>query len=226
MFIQTKILKVKLFPFCIVIITALAICSCKKDSPKLGPDQRMSVPQLLIDYGYFKPGTYWVYQDSASHARDSIYVTSSRQGIDTLLATPDQSYNGYYGYYDVYTLSTFEARKYHNWVNTVFTFSGISELNVYKFIGADSIKATDLMTDYLVVGQFPGGHPVTFENQYDSLEQSNVWYKKVLLFHDSKNATQNNSATNTYLAKNVGVIRKEILTPYKVWNLVRYQIVQ
>ena len=186
----------------------------------------MSVPQLLIDYGYFKPGTYWVYQDSASHARDSIYVTSSWIGVDTILASHSQNYNGYYGYFNVYTLSTFEARKYRNWVNTVFTFSGITELSVYKYIGADTIKGTYLMTDYLATGQYDSGYPVAFENQYDSLKILNTWYKKVLLFHDNQNATQNKSATNTYLSKNVGVIRKEILTPYKVWNLVRYQIVQ
>ena len=216
----------KLFQFGILIIIALSINSCKKDAPKLGPDQQMSVPLLLMDYGYFKPGTYWVYQDSASLTRDSIFVTSSWFGVDTILASHSQNYNGYYGYFNVYSQSIYEGRKFRNWVNTVFTFSGITDLSEYKFIGADSTAGTCLMRDNLVVGQYYGSYPVAFENKCDSFQILNIWYKKVLLFRDAKNATQNNSATNTYFAKNVGVIRKEIRTPYKVWNLVHYQIFQ
>ena len=37
---------------------------------------------------------------------------------------------------------------------------------------------------------------------------------------------QNSQKTNYFIAKNIGIIRKEYLDSAKVWNLVRYNIVQ
>jgi hypothetical protein len=209
-------------------LVVLFVFSCKRDSPPVYPDYRISVPQVLLDYGYFKTGTYWVYQDTASLSLDSVYVTSFDQGTHYTTPSNNSPYSGYYGYYDVYSQDPFEGRQYHNWVNTEFTFGELSTLYEDKIINYDSLKETWLMTDHFVNGQPDpnGGYPVDYENQYDSLKIQNVYFKNVLFFQDGKNATQNNSITNTYLAKNVGVIRKEILLTHKVWNLVRYHIVQ
>jgi hypothetical protein len=210
-----------------IILGVVCVVSCKKNQTSY-PDYKVVVPQLLMDYGYFKNGTYWVFQDSASLVRDSVYITSSNQGV--LNTTPDNShpYHGYFGYFNIYFLSSFEGRQYHNFVNTQFTFNGHTELFEDKLIGADSLKETDLMSDFLVTGQPDpdGSYPVSFRIRFDSLKIANIYFRSVLVFHDEKNATQNNSITNFFISRNIGIVRKETSTPFKVWNLVKYNIVQ
>jgi len=186
----------------------------------------------LIDYGFFQTGSYWVYIDSTSLALDSVYVTSAKQGIVTTVATSSRPYHGYFGDYNVYLQSTYEGVQYQYSVNTENTFDYHSEIVEDKWSSPDSLKETWLMIDYFVSGQTFLESPtytyaaVVYENQYDSLKILNDYFKNVMLFHDGKNQTQNNSPTNYYLAKNVGIIRKEILASHRVWSLVRYHIVQ
>ncbi len=217
--------------FCLLVsITACVFGgqSCTKHSPPVYPDNRISVPQVLSDYGYFKVGSFWVYQDSASLALDSVYITSAKEGTFTTAPSNSQPYHGYFGYFNTYTQSVYEGRQFHYSVNTENTFNGHSDLVEDEYINPSSNAETYLMTDYFVVGKPDpdGGYPVAYENLYDSLKVLNYYFKNAMLFHDGKNQTQNNSATNYYLAKNIGIIRKEILTPYTIWNLVRYHIVQ
>jgi len=204
------------------------VFSCKKDPTY--PDERISVPQVLLDYGYFQKGTYWIYQDSTSLDIDSVYVTSSQQS--TFITTPDPSrpYHGYFGTYDVYSKSSFDGMQYHYSVETATSFNGPCGIVEDRMNNMNYGTETWLMTDYFVSGQTFLSDPsytyaaVVYENQYDSLKVLNTYFKNVMLFRDGKNATQNNSVTNTYIAKNIGIIRKEYLNFHEVWNLIRYHI--
>ncbi|HEV7232527.1 MAG TPA: hypothetical protein VGO45_14415 [Bacteroidia bacterium] len=215
--------------YILFISVLIGLISCKKDKATVYPDKRIPVPQILADYGYFKKGTYWIYRDTATLALDSVYVTASKQGTEQ--NTPDNGhpYNGYYGYFNVYTQSSFEGVQYNDWVDTHFTSGGHSEIWRNKINNAGT--PSWLMTDYFVVGQTfvpDNGYAstVAFENQYDSLKIESNYFKNVVLFNDKQNPIQYNSVTNVYLAKNIGVIRKEILATHKVWNLIRYNVVQ
>ncbi len=209
-------------PFLLLLV--ICVFSCKKDPTY--PDEKLSVPQVLLDYGYFQKGTYWIYQDSTSLDIDSVYVTSSQQGTDITTPDPSRPYHGYFGFYDVYSQSSFDGFHYHYRVSTEESFGGHSEMWEYKLNNAGSGTQTQLMTDYFVAGQTDpeAAYPVTYESSYDSLKTLNTYFKNVVLFRDSKNATQNNSVTNTYIAKKVGIIRKEYLNFHEVWNLIRYHI--
>ena len=217
-----------------VLAFALLFCffSCKKDpSTPSYSDYRSPVPQILLDYGCFQKGTYWVYQDSASHILDSVNVSSTNQG--TIKTNPDNNhpYYGYYGNYNVYAISSYEGMEYHYWVDQQFSFDKHSQITVDRYSNPNSIQETWLMTDYLVPGQSflsPSDtySDIVFEVKYDSIKVLNTYFKNVLVFHDGKNATQGNSPTNFYLAKNIGIVRKEINTPQRVWNLIRFNIVQ
>ena len=73
-----RLLLVFLFSLCIG--AWLGLAGCQKASPlpkhivKPPPD---SLPQVIKDIGYFKPGSYWIYQDSASGKLDSVWVVRS-----------------------------------------------------------------------------------------------------------------------------------------------------
>jgi len=206
----------------------LLICSfsCKRD-PAPAPDFIFPLPQVLSDYGYFVKGTYWIYQDSTTKVIDSVYVINNEQGTKETSPQRGSPYNGYFGYYDVYIQSSFEGMQYHEWVNTETSSGGHTVIWEDKSNGSGSVGQTFLMTDYFVPGQtfLTGGYTtVVYENKFDSLKILNINFKNVIVFHDGNNATQNNSPTNFYLSKKIGVIRKEIFASNKVWNLIRYHI--
>ncbi len=217
-----------LFAFGLVM---LSITACNKDSSQTYPVYRTPVPQVLWDYGYFQIGSYWVFQDSTSLILDSIYVTSSNEGTIESSPTNSNTYYDYYGYFNVYTQDPVEGRQYHNYVNMQFAdqlYAGLYEEKLMMPVS----EQTWLMTNYFVPGQSflpllsETYGEVFFENKFDSLKVLASYFKNVMFFRDSKNGTQNNSITNTYLAQNIGVVRKEIMATHTVWNLIRYHIVQ
>lgn len=53
--------------------------SCHKPEPD--EPAAVPLPAELKAYKLFQPGTYWVYQDSASHLLDSVWVVSTERSI-------------------------------------------------------------------------------------------------------------------------------------------------
>lgn len=62
----------------IILLLALLAWQCRKDEKPVTP-----LPAGLKAYAYFQPGTYWIYQDSATGRRDSVWVTSARTWVHT-----------------------------------------------------------------------------------------------------------------------------------------------
>lgn len=94
----------------------------------------------------------------------------------------------------------------------------------------DYVGETYLMTNRFIDGEFAvlyTGTGITyFKDYYDSLNCQNLSFYKVVKFFDSANASEYGSQTNFFIAKNIGIVRKEILNNSKIWNLIRYHIVQ
>ena len=81
------------------------LLSCHKPEPE--PDA-VPLPAELKAYVMFKPGSYWIYQDSASRQRDSVWVVSAdtsvvRQGWG---GTPRPGLSMKYVTFDLRTRST------------------------------------------------------------------------------------------------------------------------
>lgn len=66
-------------------VTILLLTGCPKADPEA---EAISLPAELKEYSLFKPGTYWIYRDSASKQLDSVWVVTTeisilRQGRST-----------------------------------------------------------------------------------------------------------------------------------------------
>ena len=99
-----------------------------------------------------------------------------------------------------------------------------------KYKQPNYIGATFLMTNRFVAGDQIGYYAAQgmtyYKDYYDSLQILSNSFHKVSKFHSTINETMENSPTNFYIAKNIGIIRKEKLNTSQTWNLIRYHIVQ
>src|SRR6185295_7587176 len=88
-------------------------CSCDKEGG--GPNNdNWTIPQEVKDYSLFKPGTYWIYEDSASGALDSVYVYDLQMGIDSTTS-------GNFEYFYEYSMHNIDGYIDNIYVHTKWT---------------------------------------------------------------------------------------------------------
>jgi len=208
------------------------LISCNKEGSTSSQSYTIPLPQVLKDYGYFLPGTYWVYQDSASHATDSVYVIAASCGNNNVSQSQNLGYTGSFGYLNEKWGGTHESEINNLSVDMNDARSGGPALLwMDKTVGSTLIGKNLLMTDswtpgYTVYPATESAGCLEFINLYDSLKVLNTSYKKVIQVYDRKNILHQNNRTNIYISKNQGIIRKVLLDSNKVWNLIRSHIVQ
>jgi hypothetical protein len=66
-------------------ISQLLSCRQAKEKYMCNPKRRIDIPQRVLDYFYFKTGTYWVYQNQLTQELDSHYVAYSYFGTKKAL---------------------------------------------------------------------------------------------------------------------------------------------
>lgn len=205
--------------------------NCKKD-PDVTPQPSgpTYTSQDLTAYSYFKTGTYWIYKDSTSGAEDSVYVSYDTSYLYHQSGTVQAE--GDYMFYNCIAHSYFDTYDYHYKISM-----GYYDL-VTKEVGTVRIrtKPTDYVGEtYLMSNRFVQDDMITwylgtgttyYKGLYDSLNVLGTYYYKVAKFYDSQNLSEYESPTNFYIAKNIGIVRKEKLDSSKIWNLIRYNIVQ
>lgn len=202
-------------------VICLAIAGCKKT--KEDPYQNHMLAQETFDYGYFKTGTYWIYQDSITGAEDCVYVFYNYTQIDTI---PENNYYEYdaglYNWFDVKCHSRRYDQDFLYWCNSSWS----SELNGFRNLLFRNTKGRETIswTNKYEIGKkiYPYNGVVTCMAIYNNY----MTFKNVVEFNDSKNSTENDSPTNFYFAQNVGIVRKEILDSNQVWNLIKYNCIQ
>ncbi len=73
----------------------------------------------MYDYGYFLPGTYWVYEDSVSGAIDSVWVYDAYKEIDTVSSSSSNGLDpGIYDWFKIKTRSSYFNADYYYWSNS------------------------------------------------------------------------------------------------------------
>lgn len=208
-----------------------SVCSCSCDKTIDDPNNGLwTIDQGVKDYSLFKPGTYWVYEDSATGVLDSVYVYDFRSGIDTSYSTHGELF-GYFEYFFVYALRSIDGYTEEYSVNASWG-KGQPTMPIWKsrYKPSDYVGTTFLMEYPFIVGKnyypFTQDGIVTCTGFYENIILNNVPYNSVAKFYDSKNITENNSPSYGFIAKNIGIVRKEIIESHQVWNLSRYHIVQ
>jgi hypothetical protein len=213
------------------ILFAFFFSACKKD-----PDCNTQPPspsytfQDLVAYSYFKTGTYWIYKDSTSSIEDSVYVYT-----DTSYSYYQNNgiqMEGTYMFYTFQAHSFFDSYNYHYNISMGNYSVSTNEVGTVRIRTkpTDYVGETYLMSNRFVVGDmitwYLGTGSTYYKGFYDSLNILGNNYYSVVKFYDSQNLSEYESPTNFYIAKNIGIVRKEKLDSNKVWNLIRYNIVQ
>ncbi|HRH01717.1 MAG TPA: hypothetical protein PLI68_10970 [Bacteroidia bacterium] len=204
------------------------LLSCKKQNVE--EIAHCEVAEDLAAYSFFKKGTYWIYQDSISGMIDSVYVY-----FDTNFVYHNPGWGIIAeGDYPFYSMSSYSVKEqasllYITDYGDYKTNSTVGALRKRVGPGAGHGSA------YFMVNTFQKGiylryygafDAVTFENYFEDKIIKGRNFQSVAKFGDKDNATEFRNSTLFYVAKNVGIIRKEIIDSNQVWNLIRFKIVQ
>lgn len=216
--------------FFLTALTSLFFSACKRDPDPIQPSEPPYTPQDLAAYSHFKTGTYWIYKDSTSGVEDSVYVYTDtsysyyqNNGIQA---------EGNYMFYNCIALSYFDTYHYHYSIsmgNYILSTKEVGTVRV-RTKPTDNVGQTYLMSNRFVsddaIGWYLGAGMTYYKGFYDSINILGTSYYDVAKFYDDKNSSEYESPTNFYIAKNIGIIKKQKLDSNKVWNLIRYNIVQ
>mgnify|MGYP001548385849 CR=1 FL=1 len=108
----------------LVYIYFISLCltacqKCKKKQPEPDPGFNSAVSTDLYDYAYFKPGTYWIYQDSISGILDSVYITFANKGTYTNgdAEVANGLYRGTFNWFKCDMISSYDHYQYENWMD-------------------------------------------------------------------------------------------------------------
>lgn len=223
-------------PFFLFCITLLGVNACRdKENGGLANPSVITIPQEAFDYCYFKPGTWWAYRDSVSGDLDTIYVTEARRGFDSSYF---KSYGGRKPVYEWFTYTEFSTSFPFKNVYTLHTsFSNCDNMPCHKIIRSKSepgkAYGEGIYFFYKIQVGFSSfaSYSATTErinivDFIDTFTHNNNVYYGVAIINITKDKSEDNSATNFYHAKNVGVIRREIINKNQVWQLIAHNIIQ
>jgi len=222
----------------ITLIVIIALSACYKQIPKPGQPGNYTyylIPQTLKDYAEFKPGTYWIYQDSTTGKIDSQYVIELDAGIDTFQNTITGSGKGIFEWYNEHVNTTFDTSD--SWYSvTTYRPSiqpdiiGFQDWHYYNHTTMETYLAEIVYLIYPFTDHSYsyGLYSDTVNNviTYTNYTVNGRIYSNIVKVYETNNPTHGNQPENHYIADHIGIIRRELLRTNHVWNLIRYHIVQ
>ncbi len=231
---QTTMRKIVYILFISICLTGCQKCKEKQPEPVVYTNVEPSQP--VKEYCIFKPGTYWVYQDSTSGILDSVWVYQYTETTDTF-EKPTNTFN----ICPVYLYRTFSSKyRSNNYIefNTTFQIASNSNMVLESVIDSTGyigqyVKLHSPFINNKVMSYITQDN-CTFLQQIPTIQLSSITYSNVIKYKHSRdfssyyfiNYQHFENKTNTYFAPNIGMIRKELPDSNKVWNLIRYNIVQ
>jgi hypothetical protein len=216
------------------------IFGCRPDEisgPVTPADQTLYIPQEAKDYCYFQPGTYWVYQDSATGELDSVYVYEAGAGIDTVTATQSNPTEGVFEWLYCNKKSARDGYEYNSWIDMSWSLPDIdprTKMFVSKTrpgdpVGEIPIIGFPINSNY---GRFYG----IWQSQTDTIDVNRLYNSTIILpdgfvcdslikVKHSYNPLSPFKAT-FYFSPRFGLVRTEQPDSARVWKLLRANIVQ
>lgn len=232
---------------CLFSTALLLLNACKPDKPEEKVYLGYFPATVPLQYLYFKPGSYWVYECDSTGELDSQIMVK----CDT--PWQHQSYIDYQ-----YVIYNKKSITYKTSFNTIYFGTAIpynkSQVGKYYFanslgISGPNSSATDCVFFYPFdtnsLGGF-GSSPTYYKGHYDSMQVLGRWYKDVRVFKvqvtsgwiklNSWRLPNLNHLTSVeyYWSKHIGLIRTRVFTYDNVlnkpfthnWNLKRYLVKQ
>ncbi|MBN8693978.1 MAG: hypothetical protein J0L69_12355 [Bacteroidetes bacterium] len=189
-------------------------------------------PDELFDYCYFKPGTYWVMEDSLSNKVDSIYITKAVDDIYNVSKDLGWYFYGTFYRFNCEMFSSYDKYSYSNSIDQ-------SQQNI-NGMSKTSVKRQRVST---ISSSNPNGEAFVFSEEkskslylnqsvssfagstYSITINSNTFYN-VQKWSINTSGIDANSNANYYLSKKIGIIKRVINDSNQNWKLIRYNIVQ
>lgn len=188
----------------------LSLAHCKKHAsqPPTNYEGHAYTDSATVNAYYFKQGTYWIYEDSATGQTDSYFVTESANKIyrDYIYGMHDSHYDSA-SYYVSYISSvnidgtTSEARK----CKMVLDKYGIN----FYYYSHDSTEGPFYLSPHLFVYWPDTISYTTHANAYNNL-----------MFVSDR------AGADYLLGKHLGMVKMTLTDQNHVWELLRCHIVQ
>lgn len=193
-----------------------------------------------MEWAYFKVGTYWIYEEESSGARDTFTVLSNHDYVTNPTTEP-------YEYFDYTTKRSSDGYFYMFWFNEGWTSScelkgnccSCRTLWCDKYIPGDLDGEDRLFRfptfegNYAYSGWGGGDYgKITVQSYYDSLVIEDQIFHSVTTQHvdnsvlDQSPIDPDYYETTYFFAKSIGIVKKEIAETNETWNLVEYNIQQ
>lgn len=192
----------------------LVICACNKEERV----PYVPIPQEVRDYGWFETGTYWIYEDSATKALDSVFVYGTRvsispyhdyKGVHLLdnevlavnarSAVTGSTFNFHFGTLDKNTKAM--AITYNN--PSIGPHIWHSRMLVYPFKPDTIYKLPE---------------KVILKDTFTTLNINGTTYSHVKLYYCESDGIMMYDSTLTWVAPNYGIIKKQSLgVPQTYW---------
>jgi hypothetical protein len=201
----------------ILFLFALVSCSKCKDE-KVYPTYYMD--QEFKDYCVFPVGSYWVYEDSASGAEDSVYLYNQQ------IYVVENSKSVSYKYERL--RQNFSASFYSDTLigDGGAKYLGLGEPCIYEQFYSSAFLAINFQffsgRDTGYTFKYNDNYYTTYLVNYDSIKVLNEYFNKVKIF-EVVGGQDTRLPKRIFYSKNIGVIRRELYNG-QVWNLKRYFI--
>ncbi|GAB5417878.1 MAG: hypothetical protein Crog4KO_23740 [Crocinitomicaceae bacterium] len=186
--------------------------------------------QNVKHFFYFKVGSWWVYEEENSGARDSVYVTSASENPSNydfnveVYSTHQDYYYRYWPQFGSTVGSTCnESGLACGWCTKVFR----SKYKPGDFIGQATcfifqpeVGLSDYNSNPYVQGNY-----IYITNLLDSFALNSLNFERTVCLREDNTVMEGYQPTKHFYSENVGLARKELLDSNKVWNLIDYYIV-
>jgi hypothetical protein len=221
--------------YSLLLLVLVSLVTCKHECPDPyskgcnGCDYDQSI-EGMKEWYYFKTGSWWVYQEETSGELDTIIVYNDWDG---------PTGNGYQGFlWDA--KGSFDGYKYFHQFSSSFSIHCLNQDNCTchkllrekaqqgNYIGGGQLYAFPIIAgNYLnVIGNLSGSGISSVTAVDIELVVLGVTYNEVCHWDVSIDASENDKHTRYTFAKNIGIIRREIVDDSKVWLLKEYYVVQ
>ncbi|MCO5254272.1 MAG: hypothetical protein M9892_07925 [Bacteroidetes bacterium] len=225
-----------------LLLIVLQSCFKEKECRELTP---ILLEQEMLDWVYFKEGSYWIYRDTISGIMDSIYVTDARIDREEYQSSRENCPSAIYDVIYVITNSSLGYKfqldgKYgmssgvHNDTTNIRGNILIRNLN---HTGGDGGYSLYMFFPVVqgTIGRWASSWTfIKHDTIFPIYEVAGKQYENVLRVHDNANGAYS-AETKFYHAKHIGVIKKEIYEMDKdnpnpkllqVWELTDYKVIQ
>ena len=176
-----------------ILFLILAIICCLASSCKKRPTYYM--PKEFKDYVDFPVGSYWIYEDSVSGIKDSIYLYGRNLTIYEL--------NNFYCNCEKLEQNFYSSYNNHLRAQS-WLISDDPSFYVYSGYGYYAMRK-NCNVEYII--------------NYDSIKILDEWYKNVYCIYNYAN-----DKTYYYWVKHIGLIKKENVDSSENWLLKSYHI--